>query len=214
MLRAARWGAGRVSESKAPAKPVASAQARVRHHGGPADTEGLVDLKLLERRYGPGVTPAAMRLRNAVLLHRAGKKEEAAAAFARMLADPELGGSPAMRAALKSEIYARVRAALEREGCHYASVTPAVLAYATRIQFYAIQGRGAELAALRGAERFDRHFGPLLARARLAAVLPALRALVDDHLKALPELDVAALETWVDELRRKPPTPARARAGA
>ncbi len=207
LLRTGRWRAPRDLKVEAPDEPVASAQARVRHHGGPADTEALDDLKTLERRYGPGVAPSAMRLRNAVLLHRAGHKEESWAAFAKLLADPELGGSPELRPALMSEIYSKMRVALEREGCHNAAVTPAVLAYATRLQFYALQGHGAALAAIRTKKRFDGHFGPLLARARVATALPALRSLVDDHLQALPDLDVAALETWVNELCLKPPTP-------
>ena len=195
------------------AAPLAGARVRVERHGGPADTEALDDLKTLERRYGPGVAPTAMRLRNAVLLHRAGRKAEAWAAFAKLLADPELGGSPAVRPALLSETYSKMRVAHEREGCPGASITPAVLSYVTRVQFHALQGQEAVLAVLRSAERFDRHFAPLLARARLTPVLPALRQLVDDHLQALPEVDVAGLEAWVEELRRRPPSaPARGRA--
>jgi len=208
MLRTGRWRALRDPEAKEPVATPASAQVRVRRHGGPADADALDDLKTLERRYGPGAAPTAMRLRNAVLLHRSGRKEESWAAFARMLADPELGGSPTLRPALMSEIYARMRVALEREGCTNAAVTAAVLAYATRLQYYALQGRTAELAALRKPERFDAHFAPLLARARLASALPALRSLVDDHLNVLPDLDVAGLGTWVDELRQRPPVPA------
>jgi hypothetical protein len=215
LLRATRWGAARDSQDEDAAKLQRASSARRRGLAAAASsaTEALGDLRTLEQRYGAGVAPAAVRLRNAVLLHRAGHKSEAWSAFEKLLADPALGGSPALRPIIQSEIYSRMRIALEREGCQNPSITPAVLAYVTRAQFYAMQGWRAELDKLSAAACFDRHITPLLTRARLVPMLPALRALVDGCLKSLPELDAVALRAAVDQLRRKPPTaPARPRA--
>lgn len=207
LLRVGRWGAVRESQDEVAAKLLRAASARRRSMAAAASSaaESLGDLKTLERRYGAGVAPAAVRLRTAVLLHRAGHKAEAWSAFERLLADPALGGSPTVRPIIQSEIYSRMRMALEREGCQNPAITPAVLSYATRVQFYALQGRRSELQALRAAERFDRHFSPLLERARLVEILPALRALMDEQLKLLPALDLAALAAAVERLRRSPP---------
>jgi hypothetical protein len=215
LLRATRWGAARDSRDEDAAKLQRASSARQRGLAAAASSasEALGDLRTLEQRYGPGVAPAAVRLRNAVLLHRAGHKSEAWAAFEKLLADPALGGSPAVRPIIQSEIYSRMRIALEREGCQNPSITPAVLSYVTRAQFCALQGWRAELDKLSAAACFDRHITPLLTRARLVPMLPALRALVDGYLKSLPELDAVALRAAVDQLRRKPPTaPARPRA--
>jgi hypothetical protein len=215
LLRVSRWGAVRESPQEAPAaaRGTSSASRPSMAAAAASAAEALGGLKALEQRYGAGVAPAAVRLRNAVLLHRAGHKAEAWAAFERMLADPALGGSPALRPIIQSEIYSRMRMALEREGCQNPAITPAVLSYATRAQFYALQGRRVELQTMRTPERFDRHFAPLLERARIAPMLPAVRALADEHLKSLPELDVAALTAAVEALRRQLPSAvARARA--
>jgi hypothetical protein len=205
LLRVARWTTA--GESETPAKPhrVASARPRSVAAAAVAAARAIDDLKTLEQRYGAGVAPAAVRLRNAVLLHRAGRKAEAWTAFEQLLADPALGGSPTVRPAMQSEIYSRMRMALEREGCQNPAITPAVLSYATRAQFYALQGRRAQLDRLCTAESFDRHFTPLLERARLVPTLPALRALANEHLQSLPALDVAALSAALEELRRRPP---------
>lgn len=215
LLRVGRWDARAETVDEAAARALRAASARRRSIAAAASSaaEALGDLKLLEKRYGAGVAPAAVRLRNAVLLHRAGHKAEAWSAFERLLADPGLGGSPALRPILQSEIYSRMRIALEREGCQNPSITPAVLSYATRAQFLALHGARDGLEALRAKGRFERHFTPLLQRARLVPILPALRALVDEHLKALPDLDVAALGAAVDDLRQTAPGAAtRARA--
>lgn len=209
VLRSARRGAGRGPQGEAPGEQPGAAGSRGRSLAADAASaaDALGDLKALERRYGAGVAPAAVRLRNAVLLHRAGHKAEAWAAFERLLADPALGGSPAVRPAMQSEVYARVRIALEREGCPNPALTPAVLSYATRAQFYALAGRDAQLDLLRRAARIDHHFTPLLERARLAPVLPALRRVLDEHLSSLPDLDLAALRAAIEALRLSAPAP-------
>ncbi len=206
VLRITRRGA---ASERAGEPPVAvprgvSARSRTLAAAVVAAGDALDGLKNLERRHGAAVAPAAVRLRSAVLLHRAGHKAEAWEAFERLLADPSLGGPPAVRPIVQSEIYSRMRMALEREGCQPAAVTPAALAYATRTQFYAVQGRRAELDALRTAACCDRYFLPLLERARLVPMLPALRALMTEHLQSLPELDLAALAAALEALRQKP----------
>jgi hypothetical protein len=205
LLRLRRSPAARETPVGGPGPGAAGTRRRSVAAAAEAAAGALDDLKTLEQRYGAGVAPAAVRLRNAVLLHRGGRKTEAWAAFGRLLADPALGGSPRLRPIMQSEVYSRMRMALEREGCPNLAVTPAVLSYATRAQFYALDGRRAALEAMRTAARFDRHFTPLLERARLVPVLPALRALVDAHLKSLPAIDLAALETALEALRRRLP---------
>lgn len=216
LLQTPRWLAGRESpgEPLADQFPLRTAQTRARMAGTQAAAAAaariLGDLKTLERRYGFAVAPSAVRLRSAVLLHRAGHKAEAWKVFGRMLADPSLGGAPALRPIMESEIYARMRMALEREGCHNPAITPAVLSYATRAQFYEMHDRRAELDVLRSEACFDRHFTPLLERARLVSILPALHALVEEHLGSLPALDIATFRAALEALRRNPPDAAAA----
>ena len=57
---------------------------------------------------------------------------------------------------------------------------------------------------------FDRHFTPLLERARLVSILPALHALVEEHLGSLPALDIATFRAALEALRRNPPDAAAA----
>ena len=168
-------------------------------------TGGSPGLEALERHFGAGVTPAAVRIRNAMVLHRSGRKNDAWLAFEQLLADPGLGGSPAVRPMLESEIYSRMRICHDREGCFNAALTPAVLSYATRAQFFAVQERQAELRVLQSAPFFDRHFAPLVERARLVHVLPALREVLNCYLDKLPMLDAAALRDAVETLRLNPP---------
>ena len=214
-LRAPRWLGAQESRGAPVADPSpprrAGADCRNAVAQAAATVRVLGNLTTLEQRYGAGVGAAAVRLRSAVLLHRAGRKDEAWAAFGRLLADPELGGAPSLRPIMESEIYARMRLALEREGCHNAAITPAVLSYATRAQSCALQERQADLDMLRSAASFERYVKPLLARARLASTLPPLLALVEGHLRALPELDVAALRTALKALLENPPNAAALR---
>ncbi|MBS0395412.1 MAG: hypothetical protein JSR54_12355 [Proteobacteria bacterium] len=174
---------------------------------GEAAAEAIGGLKDLERRFGPTVAPAAVRLRSAVLLHRFGRKAEAWTMFRRLAADPAACGAESVRPLMLGEVYERMRRALEREGLSAAALAPAAAAYALRIQYWSRRGRAPEVAALRTPERFERHFGPLLARARLGAHARALRELIEGSLARLPELDVAALEQAVEEwTRATPPT--------
>ena len=170
------------------------------------DTGTSVGLDALERHYGEWVAPAAVRIRAALLLHRSGRKNEAWLAFERLLADPALGGSSKVRPMLESEIYSRMRICHEREGCFNPALTPAVLSYSTRAQFFALQERVGELRALTAAPFFDRHFTPLLQRTRLLHALPALRTLVAGHLDSLPMLDIAGLRAAIEALRENPPS--------
>ena len=220
VLRGSRRRADGESHGETPAEPSPPRAAGARRRNAVVDAAAaaaiLGDLKTLEQRYGAGIAPSAMRLRSAVLLHWTGRKSEAWAAFERLLADPALGGSAAVRPIMESEIYARMRMALEREGCHHAAITPAVLAYAKRAQFCERHGRHEELEVLRSDACFDRHFTPLLTRARLVSMLAALRALAQEYLQALAELDVAALEAALEGLRHDPPAaalPVRSRSG-
>jgi len=217
LLRISRRRTDRESQDAPVAQP-SPPRAAGASHGRPgaraaAASAVLGDLTTLEQRYGAGVAPAAVRLRGAVLLHRAGRKNEAWVAFNRLLADPALGGSQAIRPIIQSEVYSRMRMAHEREGCQNAAITPAVLSYVLRAQFYERQGRRAELDVLCSDTCFDNHFAPLLERARLAPLLPVLRALAGEHLRALPSLDVAALTAALEALRVRPPGPAASDPG-
>ena len=137
-------------------------------------------------------------LLNAVFLHRNGRKEQAWAVFEKLLQDTEVRGAAALRPLLHGEIYSRMRMCLERDGCSRAAVTPAVLSYAARAQFYALQGRADELRALQASDRFDSHFAPLLQRAQLGHVSLTLCHLVERHLRDLPRLDRTALKASLE----------------
>lgn len=184
--------------------PAAARDAAVRRTTG-----GSPGLEALERHYGAGVAAAAARIRDALLLHRSGRKSEAWLAFEQLLADPALGGLPQARPMLESEIYSRMRICTEREGCFNAALTPAVLSYVTRAQFFAVQERPAELKVLQSAQFLDRHFTPLVERARLVHALPALRTLVTGYLERLPDVDLASLKSAVEALRRTLPKPTK-----
>lgn len=159
-------------------------------------------LDVIERCYGLPVAPAAVRIRRAVLLHRSGRKADAWAMFDLLLADHELGGSATLRPILHSEIYARMGTCLEREGCFHAALTPTVLSYATRAQFFSIQERRSELKYLLSPGVFDRFISPLLARARLEHVLVSVRGILRHHLERLPQLNVDELRGSVDYICR------------
>jgi len=162
-------------------------------------------LERLEHEFGSEVAPAAARLRGAVDWHRNGRKADAWVELEALLADPSVGGSAHVRPAIESEIYSRMRICYEREGCFNPALTPAVLSYATRAKFYAVQGRQAELMALRSPEFFDRYFMPLLERARLQQGLGRLRTLVEEQLRAVPMIDLHALKDTVESFRLNPP---------
>jgi hypothetical protein len=166
-------------------------------------------LERLELQFGAAVAPAAARLREAVHWHRNGRKADAWKTFEALLADPEMGGSAQVRPAIESEIYARMRVCLEREGCFNPALTPAALSYAARAKFFAVQGREAELLALRAPAFFDRLFMPLLERARLQHAMPRFRMLVEDQLRAMPMVDLHALQEKVDFFRQNPPEATR-----
>lgn len=163
-------------------------------------------LDRLEQQFGQDVTAATGRVREAVQWHRTGRKADAWVAFEALLADPAMGGSAQVRPGVESEIYSRMRACFEREGCFNPALTPAVLSYATRAKFYSVQGREAELQALRSPEFFDRYFMPLLERARLQHALPKFRSLVDGQLRAIPMIDLHALKDLVEAFRLNPPS--------
>src|SRR3974377_2396312 len=150
LLRVSRWGAARDAQDEAADKLLRAASARRSGLAAAASSaaEALGDLKTLEQRYGAGVAPAAGRPRNAVLLNPAGHQDQRWAWVCTLLADPGLGGSLALRPIIQSEIYSRMRIALEREGCQNLSITPAVLSYVTPAQFCAMQGRRPELDKL------------------------------------------------------------------
>jgi hypothetical protein len=190
---------------------VAGRAARIRRDlaaDGEAAAEAIGDLKHLEQRYGPSVAPAAVRLRSAVLMHRFGRKSEAWEMFRRLLEDPSACGDPAVRPIVQSEIYNRMRMALEREGCVQGAVTPAVLAYVLRVFYVTDLGREHEAAQLRTPERFEKHFAPLLTRARLTAHLTALRTLVLSRLKSDEGRNLGRLADDVEQLLAKPAAPA------
>lgn len=172
-----------------------------------AVSDGLPKLEALKHRHGAGAPTVAGRILTAVFLHRSGRKEQAWAAFEELLRDPELGGAASVRPILHSEIYSRMRMCFEREGCFNAAVTPAVLSYVARAQFYALQGRQRELETLRAAACFDRHFLPFLQRARLEHASRTLRRLTDKHLNELPMLNTIALKVALEELRQSAPSP-------
>ena len=206
LLRAVRPERSRA----APRRPAAEPEPAAGRDAAVKRTTGASPgLEALERHYGAGVTPAAVRIRDALLLHRSGRKSDAWAAFEQLLADPALGGSPAVRPMLESEIYSRMRICSEREGCFNAALTPAVLSYVTRAQFFQVQERKAEFKVLQSVPFLDRHFTPLVERARLVHALPALRTLVTGYLDRLPEFDVAALKSSLEALRMTLPKPSK-----
>lgn len=202
LLRAVRPERGHA----APRRPVPAAGCDV---AVKRTTGGSPGLEALERHYGASVAPAAVRIREALLLHRSGRKSDAWAAFDQLLADHALGGSPAVRPMLESEIYSRMRICSEREGCFNAALTPAVLSYVTRAQFFKLQERNAEFKVLQSEPFLDRHFTPLIERARLVHARPALRTLVTGYLERLPELDLAALKSALEALRMTLPKPSK-----
>ena len=170
--------------------------------GGAKDPKGdrTRTLDVVERCFGLPVAGATVRIRRASMLHRGGRKAEAWAMFNLLLTDPDLGGSGDVRPILHSEIYSRMGTCLEREACYHAAVTPTALAFATRAQFYAMQGRRSELARLREPGVFDRFITPLLIRARFQHVLDKLRVVVAHHLDSLPQLDINGLRAAIDDV--------------
>jgi hypothetical protein len=162
-------------------------------------------LDRLEEEFGHDVAPAAARLRDAVHAHRNGRKADAWLELEALLADPSMGGSAHVRPAIESEIYARMRICFEREGCFNPALTPAVLSYATRAKFYAVQGREAELLALRSPQFFERYFMPLLERARVQHAMARFRKLVEDQLHSMPMVDLHALKDTIESFRLNPP---------
>ena len=184
----------------APAAPVPAARATPGARRSPD-----ASLDRLEEEVGHEVAPAAARLRGAVQMHRGGRKADAWVELEALLADPNMGGSAHVRPAIESEIYSRMRICFEREGCFNPALTPAVLSYATRAKFYAVQGREAELLALRSPDFFERYFMPLLERARVQHGMARFRMLVEDQLRSMPMVDLHALKEKVDFFRLNPP---------
>ena len=193
--------------TKKPAAPVAAAPAARTAPGARRSADATLDR--LEQDFGSEVAPVAARLREAVQWHRSGRKADAWVELEALLADPTMGASAQVRPAIESEIYSRMRVCFEREGCFNPALTPAVLSYATRAKFYAVQGREAELLALRSPEFFDRYFLPLLERARIQQGLARLRMLVDDQLRSMPMVDLHTLKEKIDFFRLNPPEAAR-----
>ncbi|MEI8298492.1 MAG: hypothetical protein WCH32_10755 [Pseudomonadota bacterium] len=173
---------------------------------GPARKSADANLERLEQEFGHAVAPAASALREATQWHRNGRKADAWVAFEQMLSDPTMGGSAQVRPAIESEIYSRMRICFEREGCFNPALTPAVLSYATRAKFYAVQGREAELQALRSPEFFERYFMPLLERARVQHAMAKFRMVVEDQLRAMPMVDLHVLKNAVEAFRLNPPS--------
>jgi hypothetical protein len=191
--------------AKRPAKAAVAALVQKPRAAPGARRSADTSLDRLEQQFGHEVAPAAARLREAVQWHRSGRKADAWAAFDALLADREVGGSAHVRPAVESEIYSRMRVCLEREGCFNPALTPAVLCYASRAKSYAVQGRQAELLALRSPEFFDRFFMPLLERARLQHAIARLRSLVEEQLKSIPMVDLHALREKIESFRLNPP---------
>ena len=147
----------------------------------------------------PPATVAA-RIRYAVFLHRCGRHETARDAIDSLLRDPRLGGSASIRPMVESQIYESMRGCLEREGFFVAAVTPALLSYGCRCQFYCLQGRHKEFEQLRSPGVFDLQFVPLFRRAQVLHSMSAIRAVVDRHLEALPNLDINRFRDALTEL--------------
>jgi hypothetical protein len=191
--------------AKKPATPASAASAAPAVRTAPgARRSPDASLERLEHEFGNAVAPAAARLRGAIDLHRNGRKADAWVELEALLADPCVGDAAHVRPAIESEIYSRMRICFEREGCFNPALTPAVLSYATRAKFYAVQGRQAELMALRSPEFFDRYFMPLLERARMQNDLARLRTLVEEQLRAMPMIDLHALKDMIESFRVSP----------
>jgi hypothetical protein len=192
--------------AKKPATPVAAARPAPAKRAAPgARRSPDATLDRLEEEFGAEVAPAATKLREAVEWHRGGRKADAWVALEGLLADPSMGGSAQVRPAIESEIYSRMRICFEREGCFNPALTPAVLSYATRAKFYAVQGREAELMALRSPDFFERYFMPLLERARVQHAMARFRMLVEDQLRSMPMVDLHVLREKIEFFRLNPP---------
>jgi hypothetical protein len=165
-------------------------------------------LERIEARFGGRVRPAGVRIREAFLWHRTGRKADAFAAFHGMLADPQLvADSPAARVALEAEIHARLRLCYEREGCFTQALVETALTYAVRAKAVAAEGNAAALQQLRDVEFVQRYFRPVLERARLPHAHVRFRAILDEHLKTLPMVDTAALKEALERFCQNPPPP-------
>jgi len=197
--------------AKRASTPAAAASPAARTQPG-ARRSPDASLERLEQEFGSEVAPAAARLRAALQAHRTGRKADAWVEFDALLADPSMGGSAQVRPGIESEIYSRMRICFEREGCFNPALTPAALSYAMRAKFYAVQGREAELLALRSPVFFDRYFMPLLERARVSHAIGHFRMLVEDQLRSIPMVDLHVLKEKIEAFRLDPPELASATA--
>ena len=200
----------RVGRRQNAAEPATVAKPAKSASYGAARKNADVGLERLKEQFGSEVAPLVARLREAVQWHRNGRKADAWVALEELLSDPTIGGSTHVRPAVETEIYNCMRVCFEREGCFNPALTPAVLSYATRAKAYSVQGREAEFLALRSPDFFERYFSPLLERARVLHALPKFRALVEEHLTAMPMVDVHALRAAIEAFRLNPPGPAKA----
>ena len=164
-------------------------------------------LERIEARFGAAAKPAGARIREAFLWHRTNRKADAFVAFQAMLADPNLASDPKARMALEGEIHSRLRRCYEREGCFSPALVEAALAYAARAKVFAAENQEDSLHQLRDPEFFDRHFKPLLERARLPHASVKFRAIVEAQLKTLPMVDMGAMREALEQFRQNPPPP-------